>query len=455
METGRPPSSRALHRAAPPLDEPAEEAFAYEAEDEGPPLRLRHLLLLLMFGGLCWVGYPRAIAAWSLHDQATKLADYALCMAGPTGPSLIRDNPSEFKRVLRRRLLSALPADRPFEACASLGRDLTKSEAVERLHLVQAWSFAEYGGDGADAAKRGDSGATLDGLRVGVKPLSKLAEEGWPFIRGGYSRLIKPSSTAKGAPHPSELPPPAVGKGLPSWRVQYRAVKSYGAGVFTVAMGASANLAAFQTRDGGVEWRSATIKGAELSSFAERCPAGDGRAYTVALDADGEYWVVTSLMDGFEPFTTRFAFAKEQLIAASCDEQALVAVTRRASGSEVNVALCPARQPCRGLALPDLGLSGQKPRYPMDIARSQGTTIIATTRHGIVRVASTRDDGKTWTPFTVAFDEASSPVNTAVKAPSRLLVLDDRLMLYGGAPRPEMTYPVLISKDLGASWSTP
>jgi len=91
----------------------------------------------------------------------------------------------------------------------------------------------------------------------------------------------------------------------------------------------------------------------------------------------------------------------------------------------------------------------------VDIARIDGTTVLATSKHGVVRVSSSRDAGKTWTPFTVAFDAESSGVNTAVKVPSRLLTLGDMLVLYGGAPKPGMTYPVLMSKDHGASWGAP
>jgi hypothetical protein len=40
-------------------------------------------------------------------DAPTAFADYALCMVGPTGPSLLRDNPVEFRSLGRRRLASA------------------------------------------------------------------------------------------------------------------------------------------------------------------------------------------------------------------------------------------------------------------------------------------------------------------------------------------------------------
>jgi hypothetical protein len=89
-----------------------------------------------------------------------------------------------------------------------------------------------------------------------------------------------------------------------------------------------------------------------------------------------------------------------------------------------------------------------------DVARVEGVTVIATARAGIVRVRSSRDEGRTWTPDTVAFDWAAQPIATDVKVPSRLLALDNELWLFGAA-RQGQSYPVLYSLDMGASWYAP
>jgi hypothetical protein len=74
----------------------------------------------------------------------------------------------------------------------------------------------------------------------------------------------------------------------------------------------------------------------------------------------------------------------------------------------------------------------------------------------LVRTVSSRDDGVSWTPFIVAFDrEAHSELRVHVSEPTRLLSVGKRVLLYGGAPKPTMTYPVLVSDDLGASWRRP
>jgi hypothetical protein len=108
------------------------------------------------------------------------------------------------------------------------------------------------------------------------------------------------------------------------------------------------------------------------------------------------------------------------------------------------------------MPLPRFAGVGVLPRFPIDVARVEGTTILSTTMHGLVRVSSSRDNGKTWTPFTVAFDEGTQfGLGADVKIPGRLLSLGKRVLLYGGAPKANQTYPVLVSDDLGASFRSP
>jgi hypothetical protein len=87
------------------------------------------------------------------------------------------------------------------------------------------------------------------------------------------------------------------------------------------------------------------------------------------------------------------------------------------------------------------------------VVRAAGVTVLAVPSHGIVRVASSRDDGATWTPFTVAFDPAAYPeLRFDVPAPDRLYVSGKRVLLFGAPPKPNMRFPVLASDDFGASW---
>jgi hypothetical protein len=104
----------------------------------------------------------------------------------------------------------------------------------------------------------------------------------------------------------------------------------------------------------------------------------------------------------------------------------------------------------RGDALP--GLYDQT----LDIARVHGTTVLAVTTRDTVRVSSSRDEGRSWTPFYVAYDVSEHPeVRADVRVPSRLLTIDGRLFLYGAANRSTQSYSVLVSDDHGASFRSP
>jgi hypothetical protein len=105
------------------------------------------------------------------------------------------------------------------------------------------------------------------------------------------------------------------------------------------------------------------------------------------------------------------------------------------------------------MPLPRLGKTGPAPTYPLDVARLDGVTVLAAPMNGIVRVASTRDDGRTWTPFTVGFDAGAHPdLRFDVPVPSRLHVSGRRVVLFGEPQRRNATYPILASDDGGASF---
>ena len=418
-----------------------------------PPIRLRTLLAFAVIVGAGFWAYPRAVAAWKLHDAATTLADYALCMAGPTGPSLLRDNPTEFRRIVRRRLVSSAAGERPFAECAKAAGRLVGAVEVERAHRATAWSFVEFGGAAADRAAKGRRGElTLSSIRVSTRPVAALAKEAWPFVRGGYTKLVKPSLAAHEATHPVELPKPALGRGLPNWPARYRAVRRAGSSTL-LAVGRAANLAVFRTRDGGLNWKPVSPRHPEVSAFAERCPAGDSRSFTFGLSDGQDRWTVTSLGPDGVPSTVELVPVDLQVFSAACDDRAVVAAVKAEDANDVTLHLCHYRRSCRPLPLPRFSGVGALPKYPLDVARIDGVTVVATTMHGIIRVASTRDDGRTWTPWTVAFDrDAHSAAEVKSGMPSRLLALGDRVLLYAGAENPATPYLVLASTDYGASW---
>jgi len=377
-------------------------AASVVVEPAAPPVRLRHVLSLSILALLVWSGLPRLRAAFRLHSAATAFADYALCMVGPTGPSLLRDNPAEFRTLVRRRLVASSPDERPFSRCAKGAREVTQSSDVERAHGGLSVSFVEYG-----LVTPGSPDAlTLDRLAVTTRELAQLADEGWPFVRGGYTSLVQASAYAAEAPHPVELPRPGASRGVAPQR-----------------------------------------------SLA-RCDSPKG-SYLLGLSADRRSKIVRSLSPSGVASDATLSSADARVFAVSCDAAAVVVALGRPGARDVELVTCAHLGSCAKAPLPRLGSAGF-PTYPLDVVRAAGVTVLAVPMHGIVRVASSRDDGATWTPFTVAFDPAAHPeLRFDVQVPDRLLVTGKRVLLHGAASTPSATFPVLASDDYGASWHAP
>jgi hypothetical protein len=89
--------------------------------------------------------------------------------------------------------------------------------------------------------------------------------------------------------------------------------------------------------------------------------------------------------------------------------------------------------------------------FPVDVARFHGTTIVALVTGSLVRVASSRDGGVSWTPFSIAFDAGEQALRSA-RVPTELLAIGKRVLLYAPPGRAGETYPLLYSDDQGASW---
>jgi hypothetical protein len=405
-----------------------------------PPIRIRSVLALALAGWALWSLVPRAIAGYRVHSLATTLADYAVCMVGPTGPSLLRDNPAEFGRLVHRRIVASAATERPFEKCAKQAFEITASTELLRKHARSAASFAEYGLSGSES----------QGFGISIEPLAATARAAWPFVRG-YTALVKPSLGAYEAMHPVALPRPGVGSGIPGWRAPYRSIKKNPAGLW-LAFGKGAHLSLHKSSDGGLSWRPASA--AEPSAdFAERCPAGDGRAYEVGLSADGDLIEVDSSEVDGTAHATELAPESSTVYAVACDERALVALVRARGSALSELFVCPFAERCAILPGPRPEVLPGLYQQNLDLARVHGTTVLAVTTKDIVRVSSSRDEGRTWTPFYVAFDLAEHPeLQVDVRVPSRLLAIDGRLLLYGAANRSTQSYSVLVSDDHGASF---
>lgn len=406
-----------------------------------PPIRLRYVLVSAVVVALGYALVPRAKAAWELHDQATALADYGVCMAGPTGPSALLQDWQQFRVLVRRRLLMASEEHAPFAKCANLARRLSGSAEVEQAHLGVARDFQEYGVPETGPDEPGEL-VTLEQLEVSSAPLAALYERAWPFERNGFDGLVRPSNHAEEAPHPPEFPRPALGQGLPDYRTLYRTAW-HEAGRWLMATGHSTNLAVHESSDGGIQFRPASLNQPQFGTHAGRCTEmGAERSFTFMLNRDS---VVVASLVGDEVVTERSVEGVSQVLSTSCDSDIALLAVREKEASRVVV--CRHRGGCGLLRTQPEWLQGE-----FDVAQVAGVSVLASAYAGVVRVRSSRDLGKTWTPSTVAFDWESHPAVGEVVVPTRLFVLGSRLLL-AGPTSDEADYPLLFSDDYGTSWS--
>jgi hypothetical protein len=407
-----------------------------------PPFRLRFVLLI---GLLVWAAlslYPRMQAAFRLHDGAVATADYGLCMVGPTGPTLIRDRDADFQRLVRRRLIASGPSERPFQRCAKLARAVTGDVERERLHALTAAEFREYSGRGASLAELGVSAA----------PLAQLFHDAWPFARGGYTQLMKPSLGAAEAAHVPMPARPSLGRGLPAKSGVYRNVWREGSG-FGVAIGAGSDTALFATADRGLSFRPLAPHGEAGEQHAERCASPDGRkVYRLTPREDGSALQVLFSLEAAEATISDLATTSERVLGTGCDERSLAALT--ADRERLHLRLCPFGGRCGELALPP-ALHGAA-AGAVDVAKVRGTLVLSVAVDGVVRVVSSRDEGRSFTPAVVAFDAAEYvELSAGRRPPFRLLALGERLLLFGGAQKSGDAYLLLASDDQGVSFRSP
>ncbi len=424
---------------------PASPAPAEAVDWPKPPVRLRLLVLVAFVGGLSFWLYPRAVAAWQVHELASALADYGACMVGPTGPSLLRGSSlAEFERLTRRRLLAAAPNEAPFARCAPLARKLTGSADVEGVHAAQASRFQEYG------TSSGATPLSLTALRVGPEVVMSRARLAWPFVRQGYTSLVQTTLEAKEAMHPVAPPRPATGRGLPGARSLYRSALNLKDGMW-LAYGRGARFGAYKSVDGGLTWKAWPTTAVE--NIAERCAIdAEGRGFAFGATQDGSTTTVLSLSPGRDAAVTPLTSSTQSVVASACDAQSLVVLSKPREGAQ-ELWLCDFEKRCGKLNPPALPGVASALDYPADVARVAGATVVAVTMNDVVRVASSRDNGKSWTPFTVAYDDAEYPdLRVQTRVPNRLLVVGKRLFLYGAAAKSTHSYSLLYSDDQGASF---
>jgi hypothetical protein len=366
------------------------------------PVRLRVVLAVLLVGlGVRWF-IPRASAYWQLHDAATALSDYAVCMVGSTGPHLLWERPVDFWRLARRRLISSPPDARPFATCAPAPAVFPDAAPLKHAYQAKAADFVEYQTTHSSAAQ-----LTLEALKVSTTKFAALVEDSWPLLSKNPRELLRPSLRARSAPVSLDLPAPALGRGLPAADLGYSAVKPLEDG-FLLATGRDANLAAYWSRDGGLTWSQTNPEHLEHDLRLGSCALA-GSSTSFQLSASGDLLQLESWQHDQRVSSVPLAPAERRLLAFSCDAQAAVAIfSDEARREAATFRLCPAFGHCRDLAVPAALTGATASTLGLSAARVRGATILAAMHGGIVRVFSSRDDGRTWTPPVVAHDASDS-----------------------------------------------
>lgn len=441
--------ARGAQRAAPP-DSASPVALAAAQRAPALPVRLRLVLALLVAGlGVAWF-VPRASAYWHLHDAATRLSDYAVCMVGSGGPELLWERPQDFWRLARRRLISSPPDARPFAACVAAAEAVAQARGLQPAYQAKAADFVEYQTTHASAAA-----FALEDLQVSTDRFAALVDDSWPLLSKSPRQLLRPSLRARSAPTVSlELAAPGAGRGLPAADLGYAAVKPLEDG-YLLATGRDANLTAYWSRDGGRTWSQTNPEHLEHDLRLGSCAIA-GSSTSFQLSASGDLLQLESWQHDQLGTSVALAPADKRLLAFSCDAQASVAIfSDEGRRDAATFRLCPAFEHCRDLPIPAALAGATAGSMELSAARARGATILALTHGGIVRVFSSRDDGRTWTPPVVAYDASDATSVARGDVPSRLLSLGGRVLLYAGAVANRREYAVLASDDLGASWRAP
>lgn len=406
------------------------------------PIRLRSVLLaFLVVGATSWT-VPRLRAFWELQSRAVGVANYALCVVGPTGPELLRQGSPEFQELLRRRIVLSSPEAKPFEACV----EQAVAVGLERHALLSAAAdYQEYFEDPERPRTRAD-------LLVDLAQVFALAERAAPFVQGDSRGLVQPQSHAREASHPRSLPAPSRGHGLPRVLGAFRHGQAFG-DFLTLSVGTGANARSFASGDRGRTWHPQ--RGAR-STHSGSCSDGDPeRSFSLTVTESRER-VVVSYGPMAPPHVARLGSIEEEVLSVDCDGEGLLALLETRT-RELVVRSCAFRGPCRDVLVPPMGPVALQGR--VDVARVGGDIAISMVTGRLTRVTTSRGGEGQFTPWTLVFDGNELGVS-AKTTPDRFLHVGDDLFLLGQSSAVRESdrsdirdeYFVLLSRDHGASF---
>lgn len=345
------------------------------------PFRLRTALGVLLVCGVAATAVPRLRAAARFFNLVGKVADYGLCMAGPTGATALRDDPARFRQLVRRRLVGADASARPFAACSKAATEISGQTELGASYELAASEYLEWGA--------GDQQHSINSLLRVLPDLPSLHAASWPFVRKPLSELIRPSRGAYQGEHALELAQPTAQQGLVIQGSIVGSTLVTPKGHFVV-LSNQRDAWALRSRDGGRHWTPTSVWQDALAGHAHHCVRGDGQRFALAARGAGEPPALTLGSDDGVSAAERLQFGTvtDQVMRVACDDTGAVILTRRAGEVSHHVYSCVSGAGCSELGLPP---TAQQRGTTVDVARVARVNVMVWAREGLVRVSTARD----------------------------------------------------------------
>jgi hypothetical protein len=406
------------------------------------PFRLRSVLLLLLLVLLGAVTLPRVRAAYRLRSIVKSVADYGLCMAGPTGAVALRSDPVRFRALVRHRLVAAAATDRPFARCANLASALAFGADLASNHERQASEFIEWGAGG--------QGRSINEFFSHLPDLDALYVQAWPILHKPLQELMRSTRGAYEAVHPLELARPAPVQGLGALNSVMRSTVENQKVRYVVASN-DREVWAYRSRDRGLRWASTSVNQLALEGHAEHCMAADGElriGLVPAANASRPALAFGSLT-GLGVDRREFGNPGDQVTRVACDASGAVALAKHKGDPAAHVYACPISGRCREMVLPALFAVADA---FVDVARVNRTIVVVAVRDGLVRVTTSRDEGASSTPLSLVFDaRAQLALGIEPSLVPNLFGFERQVELVLSNPSGTRTWG-LVSNDAGASF---
>jgi hypothetical protein len=363
-------------------------------------------------------------------------------MAGPTGALAIRDDTSQFRTLVRRRLVSAAPEDKPFARCAALASEISGRPEIGPRYLQTASEFIEWGGGGQQQS--------LNELFGAVPDLQALHAASWPLARKSLAELVRPSRGAYEAVHPMDPPRPVPVRGFVGDGAVLRSTLESPKGRFVV-LSNDRDVWALRTRDRGLNWTPTSAWQDALEGHARHCVADAmGNRFTLAPPrAAVAPALLIGTLAGMGSDRHEFGTPNDVVLRVACDATGAVTMTSRRGDGSYHVFGCPMNGNCREVALPP---QAQQRDALVDVARVARTIVIAFAKDGLVRVTTSRDEGASLTPVALVFDARDTTVKGLEGKIAPTLIGYEKHLELSLAVTGNTARWALGSDDLGASF---